>query len=248
MYDPVEKAEQTAQIVCDGERRKYHRFRAARFYGGIARADCVGCCLGCAFCWSWHQVAQPQRYGRFYTPGEVAERLVAIARRKGFHQVRISGNEPTLCRDHLLQVLERIPPDLTFILETNGILLGHDAGYARALARFPNLHVRLSLKGTTEEDFHRITGAEPAAFRLQLAALANLRAAGVTVHPAVMVSFSSDQDIAALRQRLARIAPAFADFEVEEVVLYGDTEKRLREAGLAYRRAYPPQRIPPEQV
>lgn len=248
MYDPVKRAEQIAQIVCDGERRKYHRFRPARFYGGIATADCVGCNLGCAFCWSWRQVAQPEKYGRFYTPEEVANRLITIARKKDFDQVRISGNEPTICRDHLLQVLERIPRDLKFILETNGILLGHDADYAKALARFPHLHVRVSLKGASEEDFHRLTGARPEAFGLQLSALTNLVKAGVAVHPAVMVSFSSDDDIDALRERLAQIAPPFANFEVEEVVLYGDTSNRLREAGLDYRKAYRPQQIPPEQV
>jgi uncharacterized Fe-S cluster-containing radical SAM superfamily protein len=45
MYDPLEKAEEDAKLVCQGHHRKYYRFRAARFYGGIAAADCVGCCL-----------------------------------------------------------------------------------------------------------------------------------------------------------------------------------------------------------
>ncbi len=91
--DPLAKAEEAARIVCQGERRKYHRFRPARFYGGIATADCVGCCLSCAFCWSWHQVARPQDCGRLYTPQEVAGQLTAIARKRGYPQVRISGNE-----------------------------------------------------------------------------------------------------------------------------------------------------------
>lgn len=248
MYDPVEKATAVAQTVCQGERRKYYRFRAARFYGGIATADCLGCNLHCLFCWSWRQVSRPDAYGRFYSPREVADKLVAIARKKGFDQVRISGNEPTLCREHLLKVLQHIPQDLHFILETNGILLGHDAGYAQALAVFPNLHVRVSLKGASEEEFSRLTGARPEGFALQLAALENLLEAGVSVHPAVMISFSSERNIEALRQRLAEIALALADFEVEEVVLYGDTENRLQKAGLEYRRAYQPQQIPPEQV
>lgn len=36
MYDPVKKAEGAAKIVGQDDRRKYHRFQAARFYGGIA--------------------------------------------------------------------------------------------------------------------------------------------------------------------------------------------------------------------
>lgn len=248
MYDPVAKAVTVAQRVCDGERRKYHRFRAARFYGGIATADCLGCCLSCAFCWSWRQVADPEHYGRFYTPAEVADRLIAIARRKGYTQVRISGNEPTLCRAHLLKVIELIPGDLHFILETNGILLGYHPDYAEDLARFPNVHVRVSLKGACEAEFSRLTGAAPEAFDWQLQALRNLSKAGASCHAAVMVSFSSGEHIAALRRRLADIDTRLADFEVEELVLYGDTEARLSRARITYRTAYAPANIPPEQI
>jgi hypothetical protein len=56
-YDPVEKARQVAEVVCKDGKRKDHRFRPPPFYGFIATADCVGCCLGCAFCWSWRSVA-----------------------------------------------------------------------------------------------------------------------------------------------------------------------------------------------
>ncbi|RPH76213.1 MAG: radical SAM protein [Nitrospiraceae bacterium] len=244
MYDPVEKARQVAEVVCKDGKRKYHRFRPAPFYGGIATADCVGCCLGCAFCWSWRQVA----YGKFYSPEEVAHNLLSIARKKRFGQVRISGNEPTICRAHLLQVLSLIPSDLHFILETNGILIGADQSYATDLARFPNLHVRVSLKGTNEEEFARLTGARPEAFQLQLEALTHLTQAGVEAHPAVMVSFSPPSNIATLRERLAAIHPDFADFEVEELVLYSGVKERLERAGLAYRTAYEPASTPPAQI
>lgn len=248
MYDPVKKAADVAHLVCDGDQKKYYRFRSARFYGGIATADCLGCCLSCLYCWSWRQVSQPARYGRFYSPREVAGRLVEIARKKGFHQLRISGNEPTIGREHLLQVLGNLPSELRFILETNGILLGHDADYAAALAVFTHLHVRVSLKGTSEEEFCRLTGAGPEAFKLQLKALENLATAGVSVHPAVMVSFSSEKNINMLRARLARIEPRFANFEAEELVLYGDTAKRLQEAKINYHIAHKPQNIPQEQL
>ena len=248
MYDPLQRAEKATRIVCRGDHRKYHRFRPARFYGGIATADCVGCCLSCVFCWSWQQVVNPARYGRLYSPQAVAEKLVAIAEKKRFSQVRISGNEPTLCREHLLQVINRVPTHFRFILETNGILLGHDPLWAEELAAFPHLHVRVSIKGASEEEFSRLTGANPDFFQLQLAALNNLLAAGVTAHPAVMVSFSSQQTIDDLRKRLRRIAPHFADFESEEVVLYGNTLNRLRKAGLDSRHIHDPRHIPPEQI
>ncbi len=248
MYDPVALAEQTARIVCEGDRRKYHRFRPARFYGGIATADCVGCCLGCAFCWSWRQVAHPQEYGRLYAPDEVASRLTAIARKHGYSQVRISGNEPTICRTHLIKVIAAIPGDLLFILETNGILIGHDAGYAAALAAFPNLLVRVSLKGTNEAEFSRLTGADPAGFRLQLKAIENLWRHRVSVQPAVMVSFSPPEHVEALSRLLAAIAAPLGEIEIEELVLYGDVGERLKQLGISFRSAYSPRRIPPGQV
>lgn len=124
MYDPLELARLTARIVCRGTARKYYRFRPARFYGGIATADCLGCNLRCAFCWAWEQVYRVERLGEFYEPQAVAESLADIAWNKGFSQVRLSGNEPTLGMPHLLEVLSHLPQELTFILETNGIILG----------------------------------------------------------------------------------------------------------------------------
>ena len=247
-YDPIERAEETARIVCRGNQRRYYRFRPARFYGGIGTADCLGCCLRCLFCWSWDKVLRPGRYGKFYSPQQVAGKLTTIAYKKGFRQVRISGNEPTLARDHLLHILEQIPGALLFILETNGILIGHDATYARDLSRFRNLYVRVSVKGTCEAEFTKLTGAASSGFRLQMEALENLARFNVTTHPAIMVSFSSPENIKAIRRTLREIHKDFEDFEVEELVLYGTVEERLIKAGLTYNTAYEPERIPPGQV
>jgi uncharacterized Fe-S cluster-containing radical SAM superfamily protein len=248
MFDPIAKAEEVARIVARGDKRKYYRFRPARFYGGIATADCVGCCLRCLFCWSWQEVVRPESVGEFFSPEEVARRLGGIARKRRFQRVRISGNEPTIAREHLIKVIERLPPHLHFILETNGVLMGHDRTYAEDLARFPNLAVRVSIKGTDEEEFSGLTGAAPSGFALQLKALEHLAEAGVSWYAAVMVSFSPKEKVEALRRRLGEIAGDFADIEMEELVLYRDVEERLRKAGLRYHTAYHPEGIPPEQV
>ncbi len=105
-FDPVTRAEEVAKIVSREDQRKYYRFRSARFYGGIATADCVGCCLQCLFCWSWPQVVKPDRFGHFYSPHDVAGRLGAILRKKQFRRVRVSGNEPTVAWHHLVKVIE----------------------------------------------------------------------------------------------------------------------------------------------
>jgi len=231
--DPLELAEKTEKIVRSGEKRKYYRFRPAPYYGGIATADCVGCCLRCLFCWSWHVVTQPEKTGRFYSPEEVTRNLTSMARKKGFNQVRISGNEPTLHRSHLLKVLDLIPEDIRFILETNGILIGNDPSYAKDLSRFPNLNVRVSLKGACPEDFARLTTARPEAFGYQLKALEHLLREGVDCFPAVITDFSSQEAIKNLRQELKMIRPDFEDFEEEELILYPFILDNIQKTGVS---------------
>jgi uncharacterized Fe-S cluster-containing radical SAM superfamily protein len=248
MFDPLELARQTAPIVCRDHERKYYRFRPARFYGGIATGDCLGCNLRCVFCWAWGQVHQPQRLGEFYAPGEVARRLSVIALKKNFPLVRLSGNEPTLAMPHLLEVLQHLPEDLAFILETNGLILGAEPHWCRELAAFPQVFARVSLKGCTPAEFSHLAGAAPSAFALQLKALENLLAAGVECHPAVMVSFSPPEAREELRRRLGQIHPDWRDFEVEELILYPAVEERLAKRGIRYYRSHHPGRVPPEQV
>jgi uncharacterized Fe-S cluster-containing radical SAM superfamily protein len=248
MYDPLELARHTARRVARDNLRKYHRFRAARFYGGIATADCLGCNLRCLFCWAWPRLNQVQRLGAFYPPAEVAARLAGIVRQRGYSQVRISGHEPTLAMEHLLAVLAALPPDLDFILETNGLILGAEPHWARELAAFPQVFARVSLKGCIEAEFSLLTGATPEGFAWQLQALENLLAAGVECHAAVMVSFSPPENRQSLRRRLAAIHPALADFETEELILYPQVAERLAKQGLTYFSSHLPAHLPPEQV
>jgi len=63
-----------------------------------------------------------------------------------------------------------------------------------------------------------------------------------------MVSFSSPENIKALKVRLKEIDEDFEDFEVEELAFYGKVEERLLKEGLECDAAYEPARIPKEQV
>ena len=233
MLDPIALAESLQQVIGSGEKRKYYRFRPAPYYGGIATADCVGCCLRCLFCWSWHVIVQPEKVGRFYSPEEVVRNLLSIARKKGFRRIRISGNEPTLHRSHLLKVLRLIPKEIHFVLETNGILIGEDASYAEDLSGLDNLYVRVSLKGASPQDFTRLTGAKPEGFELQLRSLEHLVGEGVDCFPAVMANFSSPEEIKRLRQRLEAIRPDFGNFEEEELILYPFVQENLQKGGIS---------------
>ena len=249
MFNPLDLAALTKDLVSRGDgRKKYYRFRSSRFYGGIATADCVGCCLECVFCWSWEATRSPAETGRFYTAEDVAAKLLGIARKKKYKRLRISGGEPTLDRAHLERVLELVPGDYEFILETNGILIGDDPTYAEKLSRFRNLYVRVCLKGACEEEFARLTGSVPEGFQLQLEALKNLVSRGIQTHPACNISFSTDEHIMALKERLKAIHPAFEEFEVEELVLYPNVKERLDRLGVGYRTAYTPDNIPAVQI
>lgn len=173
---------------------------------------------------------------------------MGIAKKKQLKQLRISGNEPTICRDHLIGVLELIPKDYLFILETNGILIGGDESYAEELSRFPDLYVRVSLKGTCEKEFSRLTGAKPEGFGFQIKALEHLVKYKVNAHPACMISFSPQENIASLGKRLKAIHPAFEGFEVEELILYPAVRERLKKHKIEYFSGYGPDGIPAEQV
>lgn len=230
--DALEHAQYISSIVSRGKLRKYYRFRWAPFYGGIATADCVGCCLRCLFCWSWRVVNDPQKAGKFYGPDYVARQLIRIADKKKCAQLRISGNEATLNREHLIELLNHIPPHYQFILETNGILLGNDKSYCRDLADFPHLHVRVSFKGCCREDFKKLTGMNEEGFDLQIRALTNLLEEGVSCHPAVMSCFSSTHEQKKLIELLGSIDKGFQNVEEEDLILYPEVEKRLMNAHL----------------
>ena len=241
LYDPVRRHLSIEKLVTrksiNGLQRKYYRVRPARWYGGIVTADCVGCGLLCKFCWvSDYVMFHPADVGKFYSPEKIANSLVTLAKKKGLNQLRISGGEPTIGKSHLLQVLENLQGEgFSFILETNGILLGYDKDYASKLVKYNFVHARVSLKGCSESEFALLTGAKPSGFVLQLKSLQNLMDAGVSCHPSVMSSFSSEKNFQKLLKRIKQIDPKLVgEVEIEELILYPHVVKRLKKYGLEY--------------
>jgi len=164
-FNPLELAKQTELIVTrqgpEGLERKYTDFYSVPVYRGIATGYAAGCCLRCIYCWSNWSRDFPEKFGKFYSPKQVAENLFRAARegitysnywRKlipKVNKLRLSGCEPTLGKEHLLAVLEYVNQSEYpfFILETNGIILGNDRDYVRKLAEFKEkLYVRVSFK------------------------------------------------------------------------------------------------------
>ena len=255
LYDPVQRHLAIEKLVTrlgpEGQEKRYYRFRPARWYGGIITADCAGCGLLCRFCWVRDSVMlRPADTGKFYTPRQVADSLTVLARKCGFRQLRVSGGEPTIGKGHLLRLLDLLQgKGLSFILETNGILLGYEEDYARDLARYGFIHARVSLKGCSKEEFSMLTGAKPEGFELQLSSLRNLTEAGVKCHPSVMVSFSSRENLQGLMEKLKEIRPDLAEqVEIEELILYPHVVKRIGEFGLRHVSGHEPDKVPKEQV
>ena len=256
-YDPVELARVVEKAVVSNGRRKYYRFRVDRWYGGIVTGDVVGCNLRCGYCWAWRFTwSGYDRVGRFHSADEVCEKLVGIARRRGVRQARLSGGEPTIGFDHLIKVIECVTGyGLHFVLETNGVLVGARSDYASKLASFhgSGIEVRVSIKGTSPEEFHAITRAKPDAWYLQLRALELLVSEGLEpgdeVYPAVMLSFTDEKGVKRIKRLLASIHPELAaNIDPEYVILYPHVRELLRMTGLRPRKAYTPDSVPPELV
>ncbi len=238
-FDPLKRAEEVEEIVMKGGRRKYYRFRGARYYGGIATADMVGCCFLCAYCWNYERNLRPDECGgEFCPPEEVARRLLAICGKRGFNKVRLSGAEPILGRksfEHILKVIEVISaenPFLDFILETNGFILGAHPDFADELSRFRRLFVRISVKGWDERSFEKISGACGRFFEFPIRALKALLAAGVNAWPAVMLETFGASGIEMLARKLKSEGISPEEIEVEYLEPYPFVLENLKKRSI----------------
>jgi uncharacterized Fe-S cluster-containing radical SAM superfamily protein len=232
-FDPLELARRTEQIVSREDSRKYTSFYCTGVYGGISTGYAVGCCLRCVFCWVDSSRDYPESGGEFYTAEETVRELLGNARRKRVDQVRISGGEPTLCKEHLLAVLDLIEPTgYGFILETNGFPIAGDEEYAAALASYTCAHIRVSLKAGTAEGFEARTGAGGEFWELPFVAIERLHAAEADFHVAAMTDsrLMSQAERAAMLKRL-REAGYGGWVEEERCDAYRSTVRRLRAAG-----------------
>jgi len=217
MVNPVELTKIVETKVCRSSSRKYYRFRKTSFYGGCATADCLGCNLRCAYCWAQKKVWTPEKFGKFYTPREVSEKLIKM----NYALVRVSGGEPTICKKHLLEFISLFPENKLFILETNGILLNED--YIEELSNFKNIYVRVSLKGVDEKTFEQITGADGQFFKNQLNALELLKKYGIKYKAAILVDLFTENQIKNL---------GIPNLEYETLIKYPFVMKRLRKKGI----------------
>jgi uncharacterized Fe-S cluster-containing radical SAM superfamily protein len=219
-FDPMQRSKDVEQIVMQGNKRRYYRFRFANFYGGIITGDQVGCSLCCAYCYAYSRNHNPTKSGTFYGPSEVASKLQRLAEKHDCDQFRVSGAEPILGKAsalHLAEIVRQVGG--RFILETNGIMLGADPTLITILKPLRNVHVRLCIKAHHGLDFERITGAKAYGFAYQLMAVDALKQARISHTIAVMHPFVDPNRL------------PFYVHEVEDLILYKSTKKSLKQRG-----------------
>ena len=189
LFDPLKRSQEIENVVMEGDARKYYRFRYARFYGGICTADAVGCNLLCDWgkgkCWNYVRNKNPATADKFYSPQDVADKLIALAERNGCNTFRISGCEPFLgvaTANHYFEVVDLLGK-CQIIIETNGVYLG---AHPELLDRVPpRCTLRISLKGEDEAASERVTGAR-GAHALQMAAIQAASERNIRCRVAVM--------------------------------------------------------------
>lgn len=251
-FDPLELARETEKIVTrmgeEGLERKYAGIYSAPVYGGIATGYAVGCCLRCIYCWSNWSRDFPERFGKFYSPKEVAQKLFKAAeegitapgwerfRHLRVNKLRLSGCEPTLGKEHLISVLRHVMGSKypLFILETNGILLGADRDYVTQLSEFKErLYVRVSFKAAMPEEFTQRTGALGEYYELPFKALKYLLDEGIYARAAAMTDSKvmPEEEKKTLIEKLNEIDPSAnysTALEEEQIDAYDTTIKRLK--------------------
>jgi uncharacterized Fe-S cluster-containing radical SAM superfamily protein len=111
--------------------------------------------------------------------------------------------------------------------------LGDDPEFAQQLTRFKNLHVRVSIKGTNENEFHKLTDAIPSSYQLPFKALKYLIDAKVSCNACVMVSFSDEEGIQQVEDKLYEVHPGLLkSLEKEHITPFPKVAKRLAKNGL----------------
>jgi len=234
-FDPIERAKEVEDIVVKDGKRKYYRFRYARYYGGIVTADACGCCLLCAYCWNYFKNLNPESCGKFYSAEEVVEKLKKIAEKKHCTRFRISGAEPVLGKrsfEHLLKVIKAFE-GFEFILETNGLILGYYPELVEQLAQFKDfLFVRISIKGWDEKSFEKISGAKGEYWIYQLKALKLFLDLGFNAWPAVMWEIFGSKGVKVLNEKLKALGIRPEEVELEYLEAYPFVKANLKKRGI----------------
>ena len=111
--------------------------------------------------------------------------------------------------------------------------IGNDHQFAKELSRFKNLHVRISIKGATKEEYNKLTGAMSSSYDLPYKALEYLIEEKVSCNACLSISFSSSENIKKAEKRLSDIRPGILkSLEKEHITLFPKVYQRLSNANM----------------
>ena len=239
LIEPV--IEQLLPLINQGNKRLCHKVRTARYYDGVATIDVVGCYLDCGFCWVPEFKRLPDevknRLGSFkyMTPEETSKVLIHVAKKNGLKSVRLSGGEPTLNPQHLLETIQ-ITTDAgyNYVFETNGLLL--DDEFVQKLAKYRNkMFVYYGLKGASPDMFYRLTTRDQMYWEKTLDGLDLLIKNDFTIGINIMSDFLTEVELLQLIPELIKIdefAPLALD--IKKTSIFPHVKKRLEERKISY--------------
>ena len=133
----------------------------------------------------------------------------------------------------VLRDIYRTNPGLHFILETNGLLLGHEPGLVQRLSQFKRLEVRVALKGFDEESFEAISGAERGFFTIPVKGLGDLIRNGIRAWPAILYETFGPKGIGEINQRLREYEIRPEELEVEYLEPYAFVLENLKKRSIS---------------
>lgn len=197
-FDPIKRCREIEAIVMKGNARLYDsdKFRYQRFYGGIATAGSRGCPLRCLFCWNFDRNDNPVGAGTFFSPYEVVDRLEGIAKRNNTDLARISGSENFLgmrSAKHLYEVIAN--SELSYVVETNAIMLGYQPRILDLFKDLRNFRIRLSYKASNGLQWEKLTGSNVWGFAYQQAAIREIQKRHIPLKVAFMPQFVNPREI-----------------------------------------------------
>ena len=134
----------------------------------------------------------------------------------------ILGNQSL---DHLISILELAECD-RFLIETNGIMLGHDLSFLAKLKPFRDIvRLRICAKAHDAATFETITGADKKYFELPFNALHEANRLEFHLHLASMPQFVD-------QYKLRKASGWKGEMNSEDLQLYPGIAQRLRDRGL----------------
>lgn len=175
------------------------------------------CDLGCPVCYASSGSAAPPDPSQ----EELAQRLEALAATSPGSNIQLSGGEPTL-RDDLPEILAagRRAGLLFLQLNTNGIRLGREEGYARKLKRAGLDSVFLQFDGTDDTIYQAMRGRPLLAEKLAAVKACGEVGIGVvlvaTVRPGV-----NDHNLGDLLRLAVRHSPAVRGVHMQPISYFG---------------------------